>query len=219
MAMPMVPAKLKHTASVIFLHGLGDTGHGWSSAFEEIAEPFIKYLFPTAKIQSVTLNYGMKMPSWFDIKSLSFDTDEDKAGIQQSSDMLKSLVKEELKHGIKAENIVIGGFSQGGAVALHAAFTSDVKFAGIVALSTWLPLHKSFPLASTGKNNTTPIFQGHGDHDPVVPHKFGQMTHEYIKKMNNNAIFKTYNGVGHSSCEKEMQELRGFLKQCLSSSN
>eukprot|EP00794_Sanderia_malayensis_P004550 gene4550-5148_t len=217
MAMPQVPARAKHTASVIFLHGLGDTGHGWCQGFEEIAEPFIKYLFPTAKIQPVSLNLGMRMPSWFDIKSLNFNNDEDKAGIQEATKYLNGLVKEEIQNGIPAERIIIGGFSQGGAVALHAAFTSELTFGGVIALSTWLPLHATFPLASTGKNMTTPIFQGHGNQDPVVNHKYGVMTHEYIKKMNNNATFSTYAGVGHSSCNKEMSDVKAFLKKCLSS--
>lgn len=217
MSIPQVPPKAKHAATVIFLHGLGDTGHGWCSAFQDIAEPFIKYLFPTAKERPVTLNYGMKMPSWFDIKSLNFNDAEDKAGLQESAEVLMNLVDEEIKSGIPSEKIVIGGFSQGGAVALYTAFTSQLKFGGVIALSTWLPQHRSFPLASTGKNNTTPIFQGHGDHDLVVNHKYGQMTHEYIKKMNNSASFRTYPGLGHSSSEQEVQEVRNFLKTCLSS--
>ncbi|XP_065061795.1 acyl-protein thioesterase 1-like [Rhopilema esculentum] len=214
MSMPSVVPKARHTATVIFLHGLGDTGHGWCQAFEEIAEPFVKYLFPTAKTQPVTLNFGMKMPSWFDIKSLSFQADEDTAGIKQSSNFLRSLVQEEIKNGISPDRIIIGGFSQGGAVALHAAFTSDVTFGGVVALSTWLPMHQQFPAASTGKNQSTPIFQGHGDHDPVVPYQFGKMTHEYLKKMNPSPVFKTYRGVSHSSCEQEMGDVKDFIRKC-----
>jgi len=215
MSMPTVLPKTRHTATVIFLHGLGDTGHGWCQMFDAISEPFVKYLFPNAPIKPVTLNMGMKMPSWFDIKSLTIGGEEDAKGIADSSAQLKCMIQEEIKGGIPSEKIIIGGFSQGGAVALYTALTSDVKLGGIIGLSTWLPLNGSFPAASSGQNSSTPMLLGHGNTDPVVNYAFGVQTKECCKKMNNQVVFNTYNGLGHSSSPKEMEDVKEFVKKCL----
>jgi len=216
MSTPTVLPKVKHTATVIFLHGLGDTGHGWLAAFEEIASPFLKILCPNAPIQKVTLNAGMRMPSWFDIKSLSFDGEEDEAGIKKSSDSLKKLIEEEEKNGIPSNRVVIGGFSQGGAVALHTLMTYDKKLAGFIGLSTFLPCHKKFPGINNGENKDTKIFLGHGNADPVVNYKFGQMTHAKMSSYYKDISFNTYSGMAHSSSPKEMKDVQDFLSAVLS---
>jgi len=215
MAAPVVVnASAKHTATVIFLHGLGDTGHGWSQMFASVKQPHIKYVCPTAKDIPVTLNGGMRMPSWFDLKGLDPNSNEDAAGIESASKLLQSLISEEEKHGIPASRIVVGGFSQGGAVALYSALTNNKNLGGVVALSTWLPLHKTFPGAIKG-NTDTPIFQAHGEADPLVQPTFGAMTAQLLAAINKKHIFKTYPGMGHSSCDKEMSEAKKFIDDCL----
>merc|ERR1712212_557118 len=99
----VVNATTKHTATVIFLHGLGDTAHGWASAMEAIGLPHIKFILPTAPMMPVTLNMGMRMPSWFDMKSLNVDGDEDGAGIKKARDGIHHLIEEEVKAGIPHE--------------------------------------------------------------------------------------------------------------------
>ncbi|XP_078677232.1 acyl-protein thioesterase 1-like isoform X1 [Branchiostoma floridae x Branchiostoma belcheri] len=211
-----VSATGKHTATVIFLHGLGDTGHGWSYALSEIKQPHIKYICPTAPKMPVTLNEGYEMTSWFDLFTLNVASreDEDEAGIKKAAALVQGMVEEEVKGGIPADRIVLGGFSQGGALALYAAFTLDKQLAGMVALSSWLPLHESFPAAMM-VNNQAPILQCHGDADPVVPYKFGQMTRSVLAKYCNNYTFKTYPGMMHSSSATEMQDVKEFLDKVL----
>ncbi|XP_035667669.1 acyl-protein thioesterase 2-like [Branchiostoma floridae] len=209
-----VSASGKHTATVIFLHGLGDTGHGWSYALSEIRQPHIKYICPTAPKMPVTLNEGYEMTSWFDLYTLNIGGREDEAGIKKAAALVQGMVEEEEKGGIPSNRIVLGGFSQGGALALYAAFTLEKPLAGMVALSSWLPLHESFPDAMK-VNNESPILQCHGDMDPVVPYKFGQMTKSVLSKMCSNYTFNTYPGMMHSSSAKEMQDVKEFLDKVL----
>lgn len=208
------PVKGNHTATVFFLHGLGDTGHGWGTQMNDIKEAHIKYVCPTASMIPVTLNGGMKMPSWFDIASLSFDSQEDEAGILKAAENLKSWVAEEEKNGIPSSRIVLAGFSQGGAVALYSALTMDKPLAGIAGLSTWLPLHKSFPGALKGSKDY-PILQCHGNADPMVNFAFGQLTGKKLKEIGKNHTFKEYSGMGHHSCPEEIDDLKNFLRQVL----
>ncbi|XP_021570198.1 acyl-protein thioesterase 2 isoform X6 [Carlito syrichta] len=135
----------RETAAVIFLHGLGDTGHSWADALSTIRLPHVKYICPHAPRIPVTLNMKMVMPSWFDLMGLSPDAPEDEAGIKKAAENIKALIEHEMKNGIPANRIVLGGFSQGGALSLYTALTCPHPLAGIVALSCWLPLHRAFP--------------------------------------------------------------------------
>jgi len=202
----------KHSATVIFLHGLGDTGDGWLQLLSEICPHHIKVLCPNAPTQAVSLNYGMRMPSWFDITSLSFDSEEDQAGIIKSSDSMKKYIEDEVKNGIPHNRIVIGGFSQGGAVGLHTFITHEVKLAGFIGLSTWLPLVKKFQDFRRDENNDTEVFLGHGTSDSVVKFNFGEMTKDALKSHYSNVQWHTYSGLGHSSHPDEMKDLKKFLE-------
>ncbi|XP_046858392.1 acyl-protein thioesterase 1-like [Xenia sp. Carnegie-2017] len=214
----IVKPSAQHTATVIFLHGLGDTGEGWSVGFENIKEPHIKYIFPNAPVAPVTLNGGLKMPSWFDLYSLSPNGKEDEAGIKKAASELKDLIKEEEKK-VPANRIVVGGFSQGGALALYTSLTCGKHIGGILALSTWLPMNKSFP-QSAKLNSITPIFQCHGQADPVVPFQFGKMSADLIQSLpNTNFEFNSYPGLGHSSSLQEMKDIKVWLKKVLPSNN
>ncbi|XP_072170233.1 acyl-protein thioesterase 1-like [Diadema setosum] len=203
-----------HTATVIFLHGLGDQGHGWKEFFEMIKQPHIKYIFPHASIMPVTLNAGMQMPSWFDIFSLGAGGKEDDAGIKKASDMVKTMIEEEEKGGISSDRIVIGGFSQGGAVALYTALTVDKALAGVVSLSGWMPLHKTFKTDGVVKKSL-PVLQCHGTADMVVPFTLGQMTQVFLQSQLDNLEFKKFDGLGHSSSDQEMSKVSEFLQKAL----
>uniref|UniRef100_A0A8D2KQK4 Transcription elongation factor A protein 1 n=1 Tax=Varanus komodoensis TaxID=61221 RepID=A0A8D2KQK4_VARKO len=199
----IVPAARKATAAVIFLHGLGDTGHGWAEAFAGIRSPHIKYICPHAPVMPVSLNMNMTMPSWFDIIGLAPDSQEDETGIKQASETVKSLIEQEVRNGIPSNRIILGGFSQGGALSLYSALTTQQKLGGVVALSCWLPLRTSFPQGAINcVNKDISILQCHGDCDPLVPLMFGSVTSETLKTMLNpgNITFKTYSGMMHSSC-------------------
>lgn len=210
----IVKAKAKHTASVIFLHGLGDNGYGWSAGFEDIQEPHIKYIFPNAPAMPVTLNGGFTMPSWFDLYSLTPTGKEDEAGIKKAADKLKDLIKEEEKL-VPSDRIVIGGFSQGGALSMYTALTLEKRLGGLLVLSSWLPLHKSFPQAMKWHSGT-PVLQCHGEADPMVPFTFGKMSAELMKSFSStNHEFKTYPGLGHSSSEQEMLDIKEWIQKVL----
>ncbi|XP_048856985.1 acyl-protein thioesterase 1 [Brienomyrus brachyistius] len=214
----IVPAARKATAAVIFLHGLGDTGHGWAEAFAGIRTPHVKYICPHAPLMPVTLNMKMTMPSWFDIIGLSPDAEEDESGIKQAAENIKSLIDQEVKNGIPAHRIILGGFSQGGALSLYTALTSQQKLAGVVALSCWLPLRGSFPQGATGSaNKDTQILQCHGEADMLVPLVFGCLTVEKLKSFLNpaNVHFRTYPGMQHGSCPQEMMDIKQFIEKQL----
>nr|XP_057915820.1 acyl-protein thioesterase 1 isoform X1 [Doryrhamphus excisus] len=214
----IVPAARKATAAVIFLHGLGDTGHGWAEAFAGIRIPHVKYICPHAPNMPVSLNMRMSMPSWFDIYGLSPEAEEDEAGIKSASAHIKALIDQEVKNGIPSHRIILGGFSQGGALSLYTALTTQQKLAGVVALSCWLPLRNSFPQASAGSaNKDMPLLQCHGDADPLVPFSFGSRTAEKMKSLINpaNVTFKSYHGLPHSACPEEMVDVKRFIEKQL----
>uniref|UniRef100_A0A8U7N3E7 palmitoyl-protein hydrolase n=1 Tax=Corvus moneduloides TaxID=1196302 RepID=A0A8U7N3E7_CORMO len=141
----------RETAAVIFLHGLGDTGHSWADALSSIRLPYVKYICPHAPRIPVTLNMKMVMPSWFDLMGLTPDAPEDEAGIKKAAENIKAIIEHEMKNGIPPNRIILGGFSQGGALSLYTALTCQHQLAGIVALSCWLPLHKAFPQVPHGQ--------------------------------------------------------------------
>lgn len=155
------------------------------------------------------------MPSWFDIKGLDPNSDEDEAGIKAAAEHLQTMISDEEKLGIPRDRIVVGGFSQGGAVALYSSLAiAKPPVGGIIALSSWLPLHKNFP-AALKANQETPMFQGHGNADPLVQHTFGELTSKLIQSFNSKHTFKSYPTMGHSSCDEEMSDVKDFLQKVI----
>ncbi|KAF9154208.1 hypothetical protein DFQ27_003415 [Actinomortierella ambigua] len=211
----ILPARSKHTASVIFMHGLGDQGTGWAPVGEELQRslPHVKFIFPNAPNQPVTLNYGMLMPSWYDIKSLNdLEQESDEAGLVKSRQSVMELVREEIdNHGIPANRIVVGGFSQGCVLGLMIGLTTEFKYAGLLSLSGYLPLHKKIMSMTSEANQKTPIFWGHGSADPVVRYEFGKHSAELLKKHKYNVNFNTYE-MGHSACPEEIRDILAFLR-------
>ncbi|MCL4132156.1 UNVERIFIED_CONTAM: hypothetical protein GTU68_008754 [Idotea baltica] len=141
------------------------------------------------------------MPSWFDLKSLEVDGPEDKDGIKKARDSVHQMIEQEVKEGIPYSRIILGGFSQGGALALYSSLTFKNSLAGVIALSCWLPLRNEFPSGILGNTNT-PILQCHGIGDPVVPLKFGEVTSQLLKQFVPDLEFKTYKDMFHSSCDE-----------------
>lgn len=204
-----------HTASVIFLHGLGDDGCGWSQILKGIREPHIRYICPSATVKPVTVNRGTRMPSWFDVHGFTADSQQDETGIQEAAQLLQSYIAKENKHGIDCSRIVIGGISQGGAVTLYSTFAIEQQpLAGVFVLSTWLPLHTSFP-AVVKSNQLVPILQCHGDADHLVTHEFGKMASQVISSFNDRLQFKSYPGLGHWYSQQEMMDVKDFIVKCL----
>uniref|UniRef100_F1KU14 palmitoyl-protein hydrolase n=1 Tax=Ascaris suum TaxID=6253 RepID=F1KU14_ASCSU len=211
----VVPAKSRHTATIIFLHGLGDTGQGWSSVFaDEVPLDYVKYICPNAPEIPVTLNLGMRMPAWFDLYGITPDAEEDENGINISTKMLHSMIDEEVRSGIPSHRIVIGGFSMGGSLALYAGLTYDKPLAGILGLSSFLVQKSKVPGNHTA-NREVHIFMGHGGADFIVPLTFGEMTAEFIRKFDPNTKLNVYQSMTHGSCEQELADVRAFLAERL----
>ncbi|GAA6233296.1 acyl-protein thioesterase 2 [Lates japonicus] len=211
-----VSALEKETAAVIFLHGLGDSGHGWADTLSGIRLPHVKIICPHAPQIPVTLNMRTTMPAWFDLMGLSTDSPEDESGIKRAAENITAIIEHEAKNGIPPHRIILGGFSQGGALSLYTALTCQHQLAGVVALSCWLPLHKSFPSASSGHKNL-PILQCHGEMDPMIPLQFGDMTAKKLKYIVNPQLitFKTFPGLSHSSSPQEMAAVKEFIEKYL----
>ncbi|KAK7833621.1 hypothetical protein U0070_020642 [Myodes glareolus] len=154
----------------------------------------------------------------FDIIGLSPDSQEDESGIKQAAENVKALIEQEVKNGIPSNRIILGGFSQGGALSLYTALTTQQKLAGVTALSCWLPLRASFPQGPINSaNRDISILQCHGDCDPLVPLMFGSLTVEKLKALVNpsNVTFKIYEGMMHSSCQQEMMDVKQFIDKLL----
>ncbi|XP_036903117.1 acyl-protein thioesterase 1-like [Sturnira hondurensis] len=150
---------------------------------------------------------NMAMPSRLDIIGLSPDSWEDELGIKQAAANVKALIEQEMKNGIPSKRIILGGFSQGGALSLYTFLTTQQKLAGVTALSCWLPLRAALPQGPiSGVHRDISILQSQGDYDPLVPLMFGSLTVKKLITLVNpaNVTFKTHEGMMHSSCQQEM---------------
>jgi len=215
---PLVyPAQGKHTATVIMLQGLGDTGHGWFDVGPMLAAklPHVKFIFPTAPTRPITLNGGMRMTGWYDIQGLDdINEREDKDGVLASIDYVKGLIaEEETNQKIPPHRVVVGGFSQGGAIALGMLRTG-VPLAGIMGLSTYLPI-RTHGTPIDPDSLEIPVFQAHGNADMVVAFDFGQKTNTFLSTAGIKVDYHVYPGMGHSACQQELQDVADWLKKVL----
>ncbi|EMG46536.1 hypothetical protein SBY92_002681 [Candida maltosa Xu316] len=213
-------------AAIIFVHGLGDTGNGWSwfpqviSQSKKITATPINYVFPNAPSIPITANQGYVMPGWFDIHEFSNpNAKQDVDGFFKSCQVLKNLVKQQIEEfNIPSEKIIIGGFSQGAAISLATTALLDVKIGGCVALSGFCPVRTELESRynKEGVNFDTPIFQGHGTVDPMVDYNYGKQTGEYYKKLGFKELqFHSYAGVAHSVSDEELIDVVKFVEGIL----
>lgn len=204
-------------AAVILLHGLGADGHDFEPIVREMNLPTsaaYRFVFPHAPSRPVTLNGGMSMPAWFDILGLDRSAQADEAGIRESAAFLMSLVEEQVKAGIERERIVLAGFSQGGAIALFAGLTSPQPLAGIIALSTYLPMHTALAREHGGRGASLPILMVHGAQDPVLPMTLGKESCSFIESLGYDVDWHEY-PMAHSVCMEEIVLLREWLMKRL----
>jgi phospholipase/carboxylesterase len=202
------------TACVIWLHGLGASGDDLAPLGEQLKQ-FLRlparYIFPNAPMRAVTLNGGVVMPAWYDIVSLDPAKPQDEAGINASCDALIRLIEQEIARGIKSERIIIAGFSQGGAIALHTGLHYKQTLAGMMGLSTYLPLHEQFGTRNEKANHNTPIFMAHGSVDDVLPMQFGLMSKTVLEAHHYPIEWHTYN-MAHAICPEEIMHIAQWLK-------
>ena len=204
------------TGAVIWLHGLGADGHDFEPVVPELALPDalpLRFVFPHAPVRPVTLNAGMSMRAWFDIRGLDRDAPVDETGIESSVALLRELVSREQARGIATDRLVLAGFSQGGAIAMHAALGLESTIAGLMVLSSWLP-----PLTSArneaGVNSrqpkTLPIFMAHGDFDPMLPLALGEDCRSRIEALGYRVTWRSY-PMAHAVCAEEIADIRRWL--------
>lgn len=203
--------------SVIWLHGLGADGHDFEPIVPELALPEdlpLRFVFPHAPVRPVTINGGMAMRAWYDIVSLDAEGRADSQGVHESTAILETLIARENERGIKADKIVIAGFSMGGAIAINTALHTKHSLAGLMALSTYLPLPNEVEGSAADRN--LPIFMAHGSFDPMLPMQWGRASAERLEDAGFTIEWHDY-PMAHAVCPEEIRDIRQWLLKVMPS--
>ena len=200
----------KPSASVIWLHGLGADGNDFVPIVEMLNLPHIRFILPHAPYRKVTLNNGYEMRAWYDLFGLNVGSPQDEAGIREAQTYVESLIAQEVRRGIAQNRIALAGFSQGGATVLHTALRQQQALAGILALSTYLPLRPLLANEKTAANQNTPIFMAHGTFDEVISLATCRVSLEALQIQQYQVEWHEY-AMAHSVCMEEIDDIRAFL--------
>ncbi len=206
-------------AAVLWLHGLGADGHDFEPIVPELglpARPGIRFVFPHAPLRPVTINQGHVMRAWYDIRALAGVRREDEAGVRQSARQIEALMERERQRGIAPRRLVLAGFSQGGAMALHVALRYPERLAGILALSCFLPLASTVATEASLANRGVPIFWAHGVHDPLIPLVMAEQSREQVAALGYPVEWHHY-PIPHSVCAEEIGDVARWLTRALAS--
>ena len=201
-------------AAVVWLHGLGADGFDFVPIVDELRLPAtlpVRFIFPHAAPRPVTINNGYVMRAWYDIKGFGPERAEDDVGIRESEGVVQRYIEQEIAQGIPASKIVIAGFSQGGAIALQTALRYRQRLAGVMALSTYLPLAATLSAEASAANRDVPILMCHGLHDPVVPVQMGEASRDALQALDYRIEWRTY-PMEHSVCIEEVVDLSKWLQ-------
>jgi phospholipase/carboxylesterase len=204
-------------AAIIWLHGLGADGHDFEPIVPELVPRGTRawrFVFPNAPVRPVSINNGMRMRAWYDIKGMDRRAAEDVAGFRDSDTQVRQLISREAARAIPATRIVLAGFSQGGAVSLYSAPRFAEKLAGVMALSCYLPCQSTFRNEAVPANVTTPILMAHGQVDQVVPMSLGASSRDFLKTEGYAVEWREY-PMAHSVCAAEIADIRAFLHRVL----
>jgi len=207
----------KHTATVIWLHGLGADGNDFVPIVPELGLPQghgIQFVFPHASIRPVTLNNGYPMRAWYDIVGLSRTGPQDTPGIRDSAQRISALLDAEIAAGIASTRLVLAGFSQGCAMALHTGLRFHRPLAGIVGLSGYLPVESTLAAEACAANRATPILLAHGTMDPVVPYALGKGSRDVLLGEGYAIDWREY-PMQHQVCLEEIEHIGAFLREKL----
>jgi len=203
-------------AAVIWLHGLGADGHDFEPIVPELRLPAsqpVRFLFPNAPQRPVTINMGMRMRAWYDIFQLGGGA-EDAAGIRDSQAALQALIAEQAKSGIPASRVVLAGFSQGGAIVLQTALRHPERLAGVMALSTYLPLSGTLQKERSAANGDLPIFMAHGQYDNMIGIDRAMQSRDALQALGYPLEWREY-PMPHSVCPQEIADIAEFLQRIL----
>lgn len=214
---PVEPAN----AAVLWLHGLGADGYDFVPIVDELRLPAslsIRFTFPHARPRPVTINNGYVMRAWYDIKGLAATGQEDEAGIRESEKLMHQYLEREIASGIPPERIVIAGFSQGGAIALQTGLRYPKRLAGILALSTYLPLRATVQAEANPATRDVPILMCHGSRDGIVPQQLAEMSRDILTSLGYSVQWRSY-PMEHQVCAQEIVDISQWLGSCLAPIN
>jgi len=219
---PLLPAVTIDTgrdpdASVIWMHGLGDTGHGWSQIVPELALPpslSVRFLFPHAPSMPVTINQGYVMPAWYDIRAADLTSRADLAGVRASRAPIEAMIAAERARGVAASRIVLAGFSQGGVIALYTGLRHAERLAGIVGLSTYLVDPASLTGEASDANRAVPILMANGLRDPVIQYAWAEASRLALEQGGWKVEWHAY-PMEHEASHAEVRVVGAFLARVL----
>lgn len=203
--------------SILWLHGLGADGHDFAPIVPQLVDPAwpaVRFVFPHAPVRPVTINGGMAMRAWYDIRSLSLSERADAEGVRASIADVEALIAAQTADGIPAERIVVAGFSQGGVIALQAALRHRARLLGVIGLSCYLPLTDALAAERSAANANTPILLMHGVDDPVVPLTLGEHARDTLQAWNYRVEWHPY-PMQHQVCLAQILDLRRWLGERL----
>jgi phospholipase/carboxylesterase len=207
----------KPDACVIWLHGLGDDGNGWSQVVGSLGLPptmAVRFIFPHAPVMPVTINNGMVMRAWYDIVAGDLTRREDERGVRASQALVEALVARERERGVPAARIVLAGFSQGGAIALQTGLRYPERLAGIMALSTYVPIAASLAAEAHPASRGVPIFMAHGSQDPIIPIDRARRSRELLEQLGYVVEWREY-AMPHSVSPQEIDDIGAWLRRVL----
>ena len=208
------------SATIIWMHGLGADANDFVPIVNELgldAAPAVRFIFPNAPMRPVTINNGYVMRAWYDVSFGDLEGKSrraDEQGVRESQAQIGALIEREIERGISSKNILLAGFSQGGAIALHTALRHPHPLAGVMALSTYLPLADSLPREGTPENKSVPIFMAHGVFDPVVPLVMGAGSMTLLIGQGYAVDWRQY-PMQHSVCPQEIEDIGAWLRKIL----
>lgn len=209
-----IDAPANASASVIWLHGLGADGNDFVPVIKLLNLPNVRFILPHAAFKKVTANNGHEMRAWYDVFGFAPGSQEDELGVRESQAYIELLINKEIARGIPSNKIILAGFSQGGAIALHTALRYKQPLAGIVALSTYLPLKASLAKEKALLNEHIPLFMAHGSNDHVISFATNKASVELLQAQHYHIEFHSYT-MAHSVCEQEIDDIRAFLRATL----
>jgi len=203
--------------AIIWLHGLGADGHDFEPIVPQLGLPqetAVRFIFPHAPHRPITLNGGMVMRGWYDISGMEMIRQEDAAGIEASAQIVRGLIDAQEAHGIPSERIILAGFSQGGAIVLFTGLRHRKKLAGIMALSTYLPLSDRSEDEASTQNRRTPIFMAHGLYDPIIALPIAEASRAVLQKLDYDIEWRTY-AMPHSVSPEEISDISAWFTRVI----
>lgn len=212
-----IEPKTKCEYCIIWLHGLGAEGDDFIGLVEQLSlngKNNTRFIFPSAPQMAITVNSGAVMRAWYDIYDLDIDNKEDTNGVQSSKKLVQAIIDKQIADGVSSDKIILGGFSQGGAMALYVGLRYQHKLAGIIALSTYLLSPDGTAIERTDINANIPIFMAHGLFDPVIPLFVGQKSLSVLKNLQYKVDWHTY-PMQHSVLAEEISHIDEFLQKIM----